>query len=175
MLVSLTSLDEARQLLNERGVSLNVKTVRAIAYQLATRVRLLQRLDGITFKEQLAGRRVVISTDGGRVRIRRRPQRKTANGRHHYGTDWREPKLVIIYVVDERGTLDHAFTPIIDGTLGDADAIFAWIAYYLRQLIRGGWVVGYQSGKQHLLPGGEVAWEDDRILYVWSMRASTKS
>jgi hypothetical protein len=134
VLVSLTSLEEARLLLHERGVVLNIKTIRAIAYQMAGRVRLLQRLHGIHFKEQLTGRRVVISTDGGRLRLRRRTQRHTSNGRAPYDTDWREPKLLIIYVVDEHGRLDQTFTPLIDGTLGDANAIFGWISYYLRQL-----------------------------------------
>lgn len=36
----------------------------------------------------------------------------------------------------------------------------------MRRLIRGGWIIGYQADKHHLLRDGEVVWEDDRILYV---------
>ena len=85
--------------------------------------------------ETVAGRRVVVSTDGGRIRIRttkRGP--KTAKGRNRYRTDWREPKLLIIYVVDEKGQMDREFLAVIDGTLGGPDAIFKLLEFYLREL-----------------------------------------
>jgi hypothetical protein len=56
------------------------------------------------FAETVEGRRVVISTDGGRVRIRQyKPGRKTNKGRRRFKAEWREPKLLIIYTVDETG------------------------------------------------------------------------
>jgi hypothetical protein len=78
---------------------------------------------------------VVVSTDGGRIRIRttkRGP--KTAKGRHRYRTDWREPKLLIIYVVDEDGQMDRESLAVIDGTLTGPDAIFKLMESYLREL-----------------------------------------
>jgi hypothetical protein len=78
---------------------------------------------------------VVLSTDGGRIRIRttkRGP--KTAKGRNRYRTDWREPKLLIIYVADEKGQMDREFLAVIDGTLGGPDAIFKLMEFYLREL-----------------------------------------
>ena len=51
--------------------------------------------------ETVNGRRVVISTDGGRIRIRKNKRGpKTKKGSNRYSTDWREPKLLIIYVVN---------------------------------------------------------------------------
>ena len=83
----------------------------------------------------LKGRRVVISTDGGRVRIRQDKRgRRSKKGRRRYRTDWREPKLLVIYVVDEEGKIEREFAPVLDGTLKGPDAVFQLIEFYLREL-----------------------------------------
>src|SRR4051812_2450967 len=45
-----------------------------------------------------------------------------------------EPKLLIIYVVDENGQMDREFLAVIDGTLGGPDAIFKLMEFYLSEL-----------------------------------------
>src|SRR5512135_259736 len=135
MVAMLGSLEEVEQVLRDRGQPLDLKTIRAIAYRFAARARTAQRAGSVNWGETVAGRRVVLSTDGGRIRIRttkRGP--KTAKGRHRYRTDWREPKLLIIYVVDEKGQMDRDFLAVIDGTLGGPDAIFKLMESYLREL-----------------------------------------
>src|SRR5512133_294440 len=135
MVAMLGSLEEVEQVLHDRGRSLDLKTIRAIAYRFATRARTTQRVGSLDWGETVAGRRVVLSTDGGRIRIRttkRGP--KTAKGRNRYRTDWREPKLLIIYVVDEKGRMDRDFLAVIDGTLGGPDAVFKLLEFYLREL-----------------------------------------
>jgi hypothetical protein len=135
MVAMLGSLDEVEQVLRDRGQPLDLKTIRAIAYRFATRARAAQRVGSLNWGETVAGRRVILSTDGGRIRIRttkRGP--KTAKGRNRYRTDWREPKLLIIYVVDEKGQMDRDFLSVIDGTLGGPDAIFKLMEFYLREL-----------------------------------------
>ena len=125
LVAMLSSLEEVEQVLSDRGRPLDYKTIRTIAYRFATRARAAQRVGALNWGETVAGRRVVVSTDGGRIRIRttkRGP--KTAKGRNRYRTDWREPKLLIIYVVDEKGQMDREFLAVIDGTLGGPDAIF---------------------------------------------------
>ena len=83
----------------------------------------------------LAGRRVVVSTDGGRVRIRTSKRgKRTKKGRRRYRTDWREPKLLAIYVVDEQGKIEREFTPVLDGTLKGPDVVFRLIEFYLSEL-----------------------------------------
>src|SRR5512135_622096 len=134
LVAMLGSLEEVEQVLSDRGQPLDFKTIRAIAYRFATRARAAQRLGNLNWGETVAGRRVVVSTDGGRFRIRttkRGP--KTAKGRNRYRTDWREPKLLIIYVVDEKGQRDREFLAVIDGTLGGPDAIFTLMESYLRE------------------------------------------
>ena len=135
LVAMLGSLEEVEQVLSDRGRPLDFKTIRAIAYRFATRARAAQRAGGLGWGETVAGRRVILSTDGGRIRIRttkRGP--KTAKGRNRFRTDWREPKLLIIYVVNEQGQMDRDFLSVIDGTLGGPDAIFKLMEFYLREL-----------------------------------------
>jgi hypothetical protein len=135
LVAMLSSLEEVEQVLSDRGQPLDFKTIRTIAYRFATRARAAQRVGNLNWGETVAGRRVVVSTDGGRLRLRttkRGP--KTAKGRNRYRTDWREPKLLIIYVVDEDGQMDREFLAVIDGTLGGPDAIFKLMEFYLREL-----------------------------------------
>src|SRR3954454_14897522 len=131
----LSSVEGVEQVLSDRGQPLDFKPIRAISYRFAARARAAQRAGGLNWGETVAGRRVVVSTDGGRIRIRttkRGP--KTAKGRNRYRTDWREPKLLIIYVVDEDGQMDREFLAVIDGTLGGPDAIFKLMEFYLSEL-----------------------------------------
>src|SRR4051812_11201459 len=135
LVAMLGSLEEVEQVLADRGRPLDFKTIRTIAYRFAARARAAQRAGGLDWGETVAGRRVVVSTDGGRLRIRttkRGP--KTAKGRDRYRTDWREPKLLVIYVADDKGQMDREFLAVIDGTLGGPDAIFKLMEFYLREL-----------------------------------------
>src|SRR5215471_18981583 len=57
-------------LLAAMGVELDTKTVRLIAYRYAARARLAQQIERTAFADTVVGRRVVISSDGGRLRLR---------------------------------------------------------------------------------------------------------
>jgi hypothetical protein len=132
---ALSSFDDAQARLRQMGITMSVRRIANVAYHFAQRARSRQELDGMGIEGSLAGKRVVISTDGGRLRVRRNKRgQKTKKGRSRYRTDWREPKLLVIYVVDEKGRLDHEFAPVIDGTLQGPDEVFRLLEYYLRQL-----------------------------------------
>jgi hypothetical protein len=131
----LGSLAEAGAVLAERGVVIDIKTLRRITYRFAERARLSQRLKGLGFDENVAGRRVVVSMDGGRIRLREKKRgRKTAKGRSRYKGAWREPKLLIIYVVDAEGKFERSFMPVMDANIRGPDALFALLRSYLGQL-----------------------------------------
>jgi hypothetical protein len=131
----LGSLDEAQAVLADRGITLDTKTVRLIAYRYAARARLEQQIDKAAFEDTVAGRRVVISSDGGRLRLRETKRGpKTPKGRRRYTGAWREPKVLIIYVVDAVGKRDASFAPVIDATLQGPDAVFALLRTYLQRL-----------------------------------------
>ena len=83
----------------------------------------------------LVGTRVRVSLDGGRVRTRRnRRGRRTQKGRHGFATPWREPRVLVIDVLDEQGKPDRLRLPLYDVTLGDARATWALVIGYLRLL-----------------------------------------
>ena len=131
----LGSLQEAHDVLVNRGVILDPKTVRTIAYHYAARARLVQQIDNTTFEDTVTGRRVVISSDGGRLRLREHKRGpKTKKGRKRYTGAWREPKVLIVYVVDAEGKRDARFAPVMDATLKGPDVVFALLRTYLHRL-----------------------------------------
>ncbi len=105
----------------------------------------------------MAGRRVVVSTDGGRLRIRETKRGpKTAKGRNGYRTDWREPKLLMIYVLNEERKMDQEFLAVLDGTLDGPNAVFALMESYLREL-------KVQSADQVLFIADGARWIWNRV------------
>jgi hypothetical protein len=133
----LSSFTEVVQVLADHGQVLGTKTVRQLSYRFAERARAVQHSTGVAREEgdTVAGRRVVISGDGGRIRLREpKPGPKTKKGRRRYRGAWREPKLLIVYVVDAQGKLEKSFAPVIDGTLQGPDAWLGLLRGYLQSL-----------------------------------------
>lgn len=131
----MSSLEEAETALSDRGICLDVSTIRNITVRFAARSKVVQQSETYEFGETVDGRRVVISTDGGRIRIRKNKRGpKTKKGRNRYSTDWREPKLLIIYVVNNEGRMERKFCPFIDGTMKGPDAVFGLLRFYLSKL-----------------------------------------
>ena len=153
----LGSLAEAREVLAERGVRIDIKVLRRITYRFSERARLTQRLKGLGFDEKVAARRVVVSTDGGRVRLREKKRgQRTAKGRCRYKGAWREPKLFIIYVVDAEGKLERSFMPVMDANIRGPDALFKLLRSYLGQL-------GITEADQVLFVADGARWIWNRI------------
>ena len=155
----LSSFDEVRQVLLEQGVKMDVKTLRKLTYRYAERARVVQQAGLLSPGEdaRVAGRRVVVSSDGGRVRLRenkRGPQ--TKKRRTRYKGAWREPKLLIIYVVDAQGKLEKSFAPLLDGTFQGPDALYQLIQGYLASL-------GIQQADDILFVADGAHWIWNRI------------
>ena len=132
---ALNSFEEAQARLEQTGVHMSTERIANVSYHFSARARRQQELDGMGISGSLAGKRVVISLDGGRTRIRRNKRgKKTKKGRARYHTDWREPKLLVIYVVNEKGRIEQEFAPVIDGTLQGPDEIFRLLEFYLSEL-----------------------------------------
>jgi hypothetical protein len=131
------SLDEAATWLRDSsGLDANVKTIRTVTRGFGQRARAALPTQAQQLEVEGQGRRLVISVDGGRLRIRKdKPGARTAKGRRRYHSDWREPLLLHIYALDENGRLDRSFNPLIDGTLGGIDALFELLRLYLPLLI----------------------------------------
>lgn len=161
--VRTASFVEAQQALAERGIDVTKETVRAISVKVGREAlrqrdaRLSAAASGETFTEEFVGERVVISADGGRLRVREGGERgRKGKSRHRrFRTPWREPKLVSAYLVDKEGKKKRKAAPLYDGTLEDADAAFRILAAELK-------LRGAAKAKELVLVADGARWIWDR-------------
>ena len=137
------SFEVATRELNHEGIDIHVKEVRRIALQcgeslLAMRLVMVQSFLAGTLiaGDELAGKRVVVEIDGGRMKLRQnKAQTRQSQGKHpKYDTDWREPKLLIIYTVDEHGKKEKQSRVWMDGTFQGPDHSAELLASWLDRL-----------------------------------------
>lgn len=154
---ALCSLKEAVFILEQRGRSIDIKTLRTLTYHFAGKARNAQKTEVALTSEHVAGKRCAVSVDGGRIRIRT-PKRgkRTAKNRRRFQADWREPKLLHIWVLDDDGTICRSFAPWIDGTMKGPDAVFMLLAYYMG-------AIGITTAKQVLFIADGAPWIWNRI------------
>ena len=95
------------QVLKHFGIKGNYNRMR----DLALKVGVLQKEQGAKSicipGESLEGKRVVISLDGGRSRTREYTDKMTLKGNPKFDTNWREPKVFVIQVVNDKGELER--------------------------------------------------------------------
>ena len=129
------SYAEAQQLLKERGIVFDIKSICSICNRYAQRAKLSVQTEGYSFADTLSGCRVVVSIDGGRMRIREKKRGpKTKKGHSGYNGAWREPKLLIIQTVNAQGKTDRTFSPFMDATMKGPDAVFSMLRFYLEKI-----------------------------------------
>ena len=131
-----SSLAEAQAQLRSDGIALDIKTLRLTAYRYAARARAAQQSAACGLLDRVTGKRVIVSLDGGRVRVRRKKRGpNTKKGRNRFHTDWKEPKLGSSCTnVGDDGRPSQTWAPIIDGTLRGPEAVFALLLSYALQV-----------------------------------------
>lgn len=160
----LPSYAMAQEELAERGVPLNLKEVHGIgryAGQAALAYRYRELVAYRAGKLPVAdgrSKRFGVMIDGGRTKLRRPTRTQKGQGQaktqqRRYRTDWREPKLLIVFEMDERGRMKKGTTPIIDGTFAGPDEIMEVLALRLHQ-------VG--AAQAHV-----VAFRSDGAPWIW--------
>ncbi len=142
----LPSYQVAQRELAARGTALGIKVVHRIARQLGAAVLTSRTRDLLRWRagllppgSELVGRRVAAMVDGGRTRIRTviRKQKGKGKGkkqRRRYKAEWREPKLLIIFEIDEQGRMKKKTRPWIDGTFAGPDEAMELLAFHLQRL-----------------------------------------
>jgi len=154
------SVRAGRAALDRRGIDLGHKQTLRIVNKFGARAVeqrdtwLQQAANDPPVAGILRGKRVVIATDGGRLRerlVNPRAHRRKETGHRPYDAPWREPKLLTIYVIGNDGAIVDTFQPIYDGTLGDADDIFEMLAGYLKSL-------GAHEARQLIMVGDGAKW-----------------
>lgn len=151
------SVGSARELLAAGGVDIGHKLALRLTYSVADdalrsrRAAMRAQQEGADDGE-FVGRRVVVTVDGGRINTRRRlGGRPKKGGRKRFETEWREPKVLTLYVLGEDGKRDRSISSVIDGTMGDADAVFDLIRYHLLRL-------GAHKAREVALVGDGAPW-----------------
>ena len=139
------SLQLAQQELARDGLKLDRKAVRRIAEQTGLQILSLRKRELLAWREghlpkgdQLVGKRVAVQIDGGRTRLRKNgpppPPKRKKGQRRKFETEWREPKLLIIFELDEHGRMDRQRPVLIEGTFAGPDHLAELVAYHLHRL-----------------------------------------
>jgi hypothetical protein len=129
-----------------------------------TRELLRWRAGEVPAGTELVGKRVAVMIDGGRTRIRTviRKQKGKGKGkkqRRRYKAEWREPKLLILFEVDERGRMIKTSRPWIDGTFAGPDELMELLSYHLHRL-------GARHAKEVVFVSDGAPWIWDRLEWV---------
>ena len=141
--VASVSFDEAHADLARRGIRLDRKAVRSVALKLGeqgirARDRLLEEARTTPSKTGPArGLRLVVSTDGGKSKIRfggKRGRRNERTHRRKYRTKWVEPRVLAIHAIDDRGKKARYEVGVLDAAIANADTVFEMLVGYLKLL-----------------------------------------
>jgi hypothetical protein len=142
--VALLPIEQARAELARQGLESDEKAVRRIANELGSQMLAGRTRDLLRFRrgelpagEELAGKRVAVALDGGRVRVRTVIKKVRVGGkikRQPFKVEWREPKLLIVFEIDGKGRMAKGSRPVIDGTLRGPDALIELTAFHLHRL-----------------------------------------
>ena len=130
------SFEIVKEVLSGLQIGGSLKRIRSLA--LAVSKKCLQKRVECMVSEtdNLVGSafRVVISTDGGRIRARNYQAEKNQAGTHHkFKTPWKEPKLFVITIIDQNGKIERREMPIYDATFGE-EGLFRLLEEYLKAL-----------------------------------------
>jgi hypothetical protein len=148
--------------LDRQGLSLDLKAVRRIAQQCSDKLLKLRtaelaswRAGTLASTNELAGKRVSIQIDGGRTKLRGflrtaipqvetrdenglivsdAPGRSKRVAKRTFDGEWREPKLMTIFIHNEKGRLEKKTQMTMDGTFAGPDAMAELVAMHLHRL-----------------------------------------
>lgn len=160
-----TSFEAAQESLRLSGIDLSTRRLRRLTYsfgQIGLNIRqaYLQELkqDQLVSSQVLIDQRVVISVDGGRSRIRKIKESSynPQTNRYGYKGEWKEPKLLTIYLVDQQGKKITNASVTNDGTFGDVEAFMLLLEMHLIRL-------GVNRAKQILFVADGATWIWERI------------
>jgi|GEM_PF-440304 hypothetical protein len=154
------------RVLEHQQIKATYKRVRDIAYAVGSKCMSNRIQASLKPGETLEGKRVIISVDGGRTRIRKEnpgknKSKKSKGKRTPFDTPWREPKLFVIHVLDEKGKVSKAELPVYDLVIGEqkADECFELLSQYL-------WELQVEKAK-------EVLFIADGAEWIWNRAKNT--
>lgn len=128
------SYDVAKQVLSIQHIKVGFDRMRLLANRISSQC-IKSRPELVLDKgENLKGKRVFVSLDGGRSRTREYLPELNKEGTHHkFSTPWKEPKMLVINTLDKDGKNDRHALPIYDVAFGD-DQVVEVLRQYLKAL-----------------------------------------
>jgi len=166
----LPSYEIVRDELAEQGLHLDIKEVHGLGQQagqsaLAYRRRELELYRAGKLPAGAGrGKRFAAMIDGGRTKLRKttrhqKGQGKSKQQKRRYQTEWREPKQIIVFEMDEQGGMKKGTNPILDGSFQGPDEIMEVLAMRLHQL-------GASQAKIVAFRADGAPWIWDRLDWV---------
>lgn len=112
------SFEVGTKILGLHSIKVNASRMRSLSLSMGQKGEKIGVKGILQEGENLKGKRVAVSYDGGRSRTRQSKKQKNAKGNIQYHTKWREPKIIVIHVLDENGELERKkVLPFYYGTL----------------------------------------------------------
>jgi hypothetical protein len=142
----LPSFELARQELQRDGLKFNIKVVHRSTHSLGKQLLIARRSDIERHRngetpagKEFAGKRIVVQLDGGRIRLRKVTRKQRGKGKNkrqkrRYQGQWREPKVLTLYEIDNGGQKVKKSQARIDGTFGGPDEVMELLAMHLHRL-----------------------------------------
>lgn len=154
------SFATASKSLAQEGIELSPNKIRQMVAKLGSHDP-CSRVERLLSDEEvcpLKNQRVLLSVDGGRLRQRKnkRGPRPAGNKRCGFHTDWIEPKLFTLYLLDEEGDIIRATPPFVDGTTGKLKEFLGLLQHYFTRL-------GIEQASEVVLVGDGAPWIWERI------------
>lgn len=158
------SFDIVLQILNDQHIQGEYKRIKKIAYNVGETCFSNRIKIGLKQGEHVSGKRVILSVDGGRTRLRemnphKKPSKSYKAKRAKFDTPWREPKLFVIHVLNKDGSINKHELPIYDAVINDADRCSDLLAGYLKKL--------------RIETAAEILFIADGAEWIWNRAKST--
>lgn len=117
--VGSASYELASEQLRSQGIAISGKVVNHVTQHVGAIAGEHRASITLFPGETLAGKRILISLDGGRIRSREKKvgRPKKSQKRMGYITNWREPKLLVIAEMDEHGRKKRGSKPVYEATM----------------------------------------------------------
>lgn len=154
------SFEVASEIFRYQGINLSANKIRRLVSEIGV-TPLPERINRLLDDEEsrpLENQRVLIAVDGGRLRRRKNKRGPIPVGNKHHGfhSDWIEPKLFTIHLIDEGGKIIKKVPPFVDGTTGKVGCFMELLEHYLIRL-------GIDGASEVILVGDGAPWIWERI------------
>ena len=163
------SFEIGQQILAHFGIKGQYNRMRDLSIALGIKANELGAAVTLEQGESLENKRVVISMDGGRSRTRVYTGSTNQKGNAKFDTPWREPKVFVIQILDEKGQPEKKFSlPFYGATMGNIEVAIEKLKNALNAL-----QIQKAKAVQFIADGATCFWQRIRQVFI-SLGISSK-